>query len=194
MDKIAKEAHLWARDGLDWYVEPERCTAQLLSAERFVGNILDPCCGGGNIVRTLRAAGCEAFGSDVVDRTGAAPWFLGVRDFLTDIAPTADNIVMNPPFFGGKGAEAFIRCALAHVPGKVCAFVDRRFCTGKGRAAGLYRQHRPARVYEITPRPSCPPGVYLEAGNKAGGGTADYCWIVWDNAAPTGRTELDWLT
>lgn len=76
---------------------------------------------------------------------------------------------------------------------KFCVFVDRRFLTGKRRAAGLYAEHPPTRVWEITPRPSCPPGEYLEAGNKAGGGTADYCWIVWDITAPSGQTALGWL-
>lgn len=194
MEKTEKAAHVWGRDEFDWYVEPGRCTEQLLTAERFVGDILDPCCGQGNIVTTLRTAGCEAFGTDKVDRAAGAVWFLGVSDFLTDSPENADNIVMNPPFYGGKGAEAFIRRALAHVPGKVAVFVDRRFCTGKGRATGLYRDHRPARVYEITPRPSCPPGTYLLAGNKAGGGTADYAWIVWDNTREVTKTEYDWLT
>jgi len=33
----------------------------------------------------------------------------------------------------------------------------------------------------------------LEAGNKAGGGTADYCWLVWDMTSPAAVTIADWL-
>lgn len=48
-----RRAHVWARDDLDWYVEPEGATTALARVERFNGSILDPCCGGGNVVRAL---------------------------------------------------------------------------------------------------------------------------------------------
>ena len=192
---VAKLAHIFERDVLDWYVEPSRVTEQLLTQERFVGAILDPCCGAGNIVRALLDAGLHAHGTDIVRRTDDKSICIGLRDFLTD-PPTSvvNNVVCNPPYFGGKGTEAFIRQAIKVATGKVCVFVDRRFLTGQGRARGLYREFPPTRVWEITPRPSCPPGTWLEAGNKAGGGTADYCWIVWDLTAPQGQTTLGWLT
>lgn len=49
------------------------------------------------------------------------------------------------------------------------------------------------RVYILAPRPSCPPGEYLKAGNKAGGGTADWIWAVWDRTAPAAPTTMHWL-
>lgn len=194
-EKTEKAAHIWARDALDWYVEDQRVTRQLLGVERFVGAIYDPCCGMGNIVQACRDAGYIALGSDIKRRVRSdADWFLGEKDFLQDdFLVYAPNFLMNPPYFGGAGTEAFIRRALGVATGKVCVFVDRRFLTGKRRAAGLYTEHPPTRVWEITPRPSCPPGEYLEAGNKAGGGTADYAWLVWDLTAPSGATALGWL-
>ena len=193
-DKRERGAHIWRRDELDWYQEPGRCTAQLLARERFVGDVHDPCCGGGNIVKALLAGGYAARGSDVVRRVPAdTPWWAGERDFLGARFDYA-NLVMNPPYFGGKGTEAFIRRALEVTFGKVAVFVDRRFLTGQGRARGLYREHPPTRIWEITPRPSCPPGEYIEAGNVAGGGTADYCWIVWSMTEPSGPTAHGWLT
>ena len=130
MSAVAKAAHVWERDEHDWYVEPTRATEALLSVERFTGRVLDPCCGQGNIVTTLRAAGYDAIGSDIVDRTNGASWFQGELDALKDyshdfLALTgAPNIVMNPPFYRAKGAEAFIRRALGIATGKVVAFVD----------------------------------------------------------------------
>lgn len=191
---IDKDAHLWERDDLDWYVEPEESTDALLTVERFVGRVLDPCCGGGNIVRALRRAGVEVYGTDIVRRTDDKDILLGERDFLTN--PPAfppPNFVMNPPFFRAKGAEAFIRQALSLASGKVCAFVDVKFLAGAQRANGLFTEHPPSRVWILTPRPSCPPGAYLAAGNKAGGGTADWCWLVWDLTSPAGPTQLGWL-
>lgn len=192
-----REAHVWARGDLDWYVEPEWATEALLSVERFVGPVLDPCCGQGNIVRALNAAGVLAWGSDLVDRTDGETWFYGEADFLTERSAgqgrPAANIVMNPPFFRAKGAEAFIRQALAIASGKVCAFVDVKFLAGGARGLGLWAEHPPTRVWILSNRPSCPPGEHLEAGGKATGGTADWCWLVWDLTAPAGETRLGWL-
>lgn len=193
-ERKAKQAHLWARDGLDWYVEPIEATRALLGVERFIGRTFDPACGRGNIVRAFLDAGLDAVGSDVTRRVRpGTPWFVGEFDFLAIEGVTHQNICMNPPFFRAKGAEAFIRRALSFVPGKVAAFVDVRFLCGGKRANGLFREHPPHRIWIVTPRPSCPPGEYLEAGGRAGGGTADYCWLVWDNASPYQATITDWL-
>lgn len=193
MKSAEKNAHIWARDDLDWYQEPSRVTTQLLSREAFPGHVHDPCCGSGQIVAALLANGTVATGSDIRNRIGEPkPWWDGTRDFLADTR-LHGSLCMNPPYFSGKGTEAFIRHGLKVATDKVCVFVDRRFLTGKARAAGLYTDHPPTRVWEITPRPSCPPGEWLGAGNKAGGGTADYCWLVWDLRNPTDRTELGWL-
>lgn len=195
MSKTEKAAHVWARGGLDWYVEPAIATTKLLSKERFVGTIHDPSCGGGNIVRACLEAGFTASGSDVVARAGQDPkWFLGCQDFLDhDHRWVLDNVVMNPPFFRAKGAEAFIRKAISVTHGKVCAFVDVKFLAGTGRANGLFAEHKPTRIWIITPRVSCPPGEYLANGGKASGGTADWCWIVWDLSSSSTSTELGWL-
>lgn len=190
-----KAAHIWERDGLDWYVEEPRAAAELLKVERFVGHVWDPCCGQGNIVKELLAFGYDAIGTDIVQRVSAEePWFKCAFDFRETGQILAPNIVMNPPFFKGKGTEEFIRRALALAKGKVAAFVDVKFLAGSARANGLYREHRPTRVWFITPRISCPPGEWLAQGNKAGGGTADWCWLVWDLTAPIGSaTQLGWL-
>lgn len=187
-------AKVWARDELDHYVEPESVTTALLGVERFVGAIHDPCCGLGNVVRAARAAGYEATGGDIVRRCGDAPWFNGECDFRQVGYVYAPNIVMNPPFFRAKGAEEFIRKALKLAKGKVAAFVDIRFIAGAERANGLYSDFPPHRIWIVTPRVSCPPGSYLAAGNKAGNGSSDWVWMVWDRLSPPpSAPELRWL-
>lgn len=188
-----KNARLFERDPFAWYVEPTRATEALLSVERFSGQVHDPCCGQGNIVETLRGAGLDAIGTDIVRRT-TAPWFLGELDFLQPLAISAPNIAMNPPFFRASGAEAFIRKALSLAKGKVAAFVDIRFIAGADRASGLFAENCPHRIWIVTPRVSCPPGSYLAAGNKAGGGSADWAWLIWDlTAPPAANAQLGWL-
>jgi len=188
-----KNAKIWGRDGLDWYQEPSIATEALLRVERFIGPTLDPCCGGGNIVRAFADAGLECVGTDVVRRGGAVN-FIGDVDFLAVSAISQSNVAMNPPFFKAKGAEAFIRHALKLAKGKVVAFVDIKFIAGGKRANGLFAEHAPHRIWIITPRVSCPPGEYIVAGNIPGGGTADWCWLVWDQTAPKVQTsQLGWL-
>ncbi len=194
MDAKVKSAHIWQRDDLDWYVEPERATEQLCAVEGFLGSVIDPCCGIGNIPRTLIKCGVDAWGSDIVQRIGGESWFLGCADFLSDDWPYKfSNAVMNPPFFRAKGLEAFIRKAIATFPGKICVFGDVRFLAGASRANGLFREHPPQRVWIITPRLSCPPGKYLQAGGVAGNGSSDWCWMVWSHLEPKGETRLGWL-
>lgn len=195
MSAKAKAAHVWPRDPDEWYVEPEGVTTALLTVERFPGFVLDPCCGQGNIVKALRASGVTAFGCDKVRRVPAdCDWFIKEEDFLTRHHPFVDAFVMNPPFGRARLAEAFIRHALnGQRASKVAAFVDLRFITGKQRASGLFAEHPPSRIWIITPRPSCPPGTYLAAGHRAGGGQADYCWLVWDLTAPRPITSIGWL-
>ena len=199
MSAVAKAAHTWALADDSWYVEPGDCTTALLQVERFRGEVWDPACGGGNIVKAIRATGRGAHGTDIVDRGWDSDrvMFRGVRDFL-QTEPSdfpADNIITNPPFGRGALTEAFIRHALSSPTlAKLAVFTDVRFLTGRKRAAGLYSDVPPDRVWIITPRPSCPPGAYLAAGNKAGGGAADYCWLVWDRTAPSCGTRTGWLT
>lgn len=193
----AKKSRVWARDSLDWYVEPRAATDALLRVERFNGAVFDPCCGVGNIVEACLDSGKLAFGSDIVRRVPVdTPWFTREADFLAggvDDQP-CPNIVMNPPFFRAKGAEAFIRKALSIATGKVCAFVDIRFIAGSERANGIFAELPPHRIWIVTPRVSCPPGAYLAAGNKAGNGSSDWCWLVWSMTEPPAQNpQLGWL-
>lgn len=181
----------------EWYVEPTYCTTGLLSVEYFDGVTLDPACGQGNIVKTLREAGVNAFGSDIVRRVEAEPWFMAERDFLNDALtiPIA-NIVCNPPFHRAKGTELFIRRALSIATRKVAIFTDVKFLAGQRRASGLFSDTPPDRIWIINPRPSCPPGEYLRNGGEAKNGQADWCWLVWSLDGPRsfkGPTQLGWL-
>jgi hypothetical protein len=188
-----KNAKVWKRDDLDFYVEESRASEALFAVEKFHGAILDPCCGSGNIVHAALNAGNIAVGTDVVRRV-AEDWFIGEADFLDVGAISQPNIATNPPFFRGKGTEAFIRKAVLLAKGKVAVFTSIKFLAGATRANGLFAEHCPHRIWIVTPRVSCPPGAWLDAGNKAGGGTDDWVWLVWDMTAPRVTTaQMGWL-
>jgi hypothetical protein len=195
--KRALKAHVWGRGELDWYVEEEPADRALFKVERFIGHIWDPACGGGNIIRAAIDSGYQwrVVGTDIKRRVEKEYWFSGEQDFLDFKGQSlAQNIVMNPPFFRAHGAEAFIRKALSLAPGKVAAFVDMKFLASSGRANGIYAEFPPTRIWMITPRPSCPPGEYLAAGNKPEGGKQDFIWMVWDmSAPPTPMSQFGWI-
>lgn len=179
-----------ARVASDWYVEPGWCTELLLQAVDFVGPIWDPCCGCGTIPKTIQRCGniTNGYGgSDLVYRGYGE----GGRDFLADPGPWF-NLIFNPPY---NIAEQFILHALDVASCKVAALVNLKFLASQGRRERLFKPHPPAAVLILSRRPSMPPGG---SGIEAKGGTADYCWVVWENeivrkADPGKHPIVGWL-
>lgn len=171
----------YARDTLDWYVEPAWCVDVLLDhAGPFAEPVWDPAAGMGTIPRRFRERGLSAFGSDV----RARGYDIVEADFLDEdqvhkplfFHGEPGAIVSNPPY--GK-ATAFIRQALP-LADNVAVLVRLDFLASRSRHH-LFSAHPPALVIVLSKRPSMPPGEQLvENGESArGGGQHDYCWIVW---------------
>jgi hypothetical protein len=38
-----------------------------------------------------------------------------------------------------------------------------------------------------------PPGSWIEAGNKPGGGSQDFCWLVFNKRTPPIAPRMRWL-
>ena len=177
-------SRVFARDENEWYVEPSWCSARLFQCEPFIGDIWDPCCGGGRIVHAARESGYRASGSDVADRGFGGVW---VADFL-QIEPlgNVNSIVCNPPF---RLMEAFARHAFSLRTTVKLAMI---FPTARLHAAHWIAALPLRRVWLMTPRPSMPPGTYIAAGGKVGGGKVDYCWLVFERGYD-GHPEMRWL-
>jgi len=194
-----RKSNLWDRQKENWYVEPEWCSRRLFDVEYFKGKICDPAAGGGNIIKSALDSGYDARGFDLIDR--GSPNTMSGHNFITGEGYIhgqlpVDNIVSNPPYGpGGTGnkriEEQFITRALDVSRGRVAVFLETKWANSKDRGAWLetlplYREYR------LGPRPSCPPGEYLLAGNKASGGTKDYSWFVFLNGF-RGVPTLHWL-
>jgi hypothetical protein len=176
------KAHAWPAEADGWYVEPAWCSKRLFDVENFRGlRISDPCCGMGTIPREAVAAGFDSFAADLRLR-GYSPGL--VEDFLTSDR-WHKNIVCNPPF---HDIERFVRHALKVTAHKVAFIVP----VARLPAAHWLRETPLVRIWLLTPRPSMPPGHVILAGEKPGGGTADYGWLVWEQGY-TGAPELRWL-
>jgi hypothetical protein len=182
---VPKAAHIWARHPQDWYVEPHWCSARLFEAEAFSGAILDPSCGTGRIVEAAHRAGYVATGADLVRRS---PVCVAEEDFLASSEP-ADNIVTNPPF---AVADQYARHALMLARHKVALLLPTKWMNAASRSAWLETTPL-ATVWLLAPRPSMPPGTVIEAGAKAGSGTVDFAWFVWDHARQPGHPVIRWL-
>lgn len=174
-------AHKFERQPENWYVEPEWVSEALFAAEPFWWSVLDPACGGGNIIRSARLHGLKAFGSDIVARFDDPDF--EIHDFLRGelhwnfsdrLRP--DNIISNPPY--GDDLIPFIERALELAICKVAMVLPLTFMTGSERQRWL--ETTPLyKIMPISPRPSMPPGEALLRGEKSTGGTKDFAWFIW---------------
>jgi hypothetical protein len=162
------------------YVEPFWVSERLFAAERFEGRIYDPACGFGRIVISAQKAGYQAYGSDIADHG----WDSSLQNFFS-FSSLHNNIVSNPPF---KEIERFARHALARATCKVAMICP----TARLNAARWLESTPLRRIWLLTPRPSMPPGAYINAGGKVGGGKSDYVWLVWQHGY-RGEPAMGWL-
>ena len=186
-------AHIWDRDPHGHYVEPLWTSAQLFEEDWFgpPGSLLfDPACGWGRILKSAAAAGYTVLGADIIDRLdrgmlGRIPFATG--DFLErPPLPSVSAIVCNPPF---DHVQAFCKHALAIATFRVAMLVPLRRLP-----AGRWLERLPLEtVWLLTPRPSMPPGTYIAAGHKPGGGSQDFCWLVFRKGLIAWTPRLRWL-
>lgn len=185
-------AHIWDRDPHGHYVEPTWCSARLFEKEHFgpAGSLVfDPACGWGRILQSA-AAGYTAVGADIVDRldhqmSGVSAFATG--DFLKcQPIPAVSGVVCNPPF---DLIEAFCERALEIATFKVAMLVPLR----RLPAAHWLERLPLETIWLLTPRPSMPPGSYIAAGHKPGGGQADFCWLVFRKDLFAWAPRLRWL-
>jgi hypothetical protein len=160
----------YARQTLDWYVEPEWSVEGLFDVEKFTGTILDPACGSGTIVRVCRARGLEARGSDIVDRGYGYP----VADFFGLTAPV-DNLISNMPF---GAADQFIPHALELARDKVAILGRLTLLEGQKRRQRIWGATPLCRVWVFSRRVSMPPG---DQNLPAIGGSVAYAWFIWQH-------------
>lgn len=179
-----RDSHIFERQIHDHYVEEQWCDDRLFDVETFEDGIWDPACGFGRIPEAARKRGHRVAYSDIVDR-GYDPFNMKVeRDFL-ESNKKIGNIVCNPPF---NIFEQFARHALELAAHKVAMiWLFRRL------PAARWLVRTPlARVWLMTPRPSMPTGEHITNGGKVGGGTQDFCWLIWEQGH-VGRPVMDWL-
>jgi hypothetical protein len=184
---IAIRAHRFKRVRNEHYVDPAWCSSRLFDVETFPGVIWDPACGWGTIQQSAaaRKPPLRVISTDLVDRG----WKVGQGgiDFLRrqKLVGEARSIVCNPPF---NLMREFPEHALALGAEKIAMIALLR----RLPAAHWLKQTPLARIYLLAPRPSMPTGSYIRRGGKVGGGTQDFCWLVWERGFG-GKPQMLWL-
>lgn len=173
---------LYPRAENDWYVEPQYVTERLIAVERsFLGHVLDPCCGQGNIGNVFARFRDEGIINFDI-RQG--------EDFRNSIplhSKELASVVTNPPY---NAAQELAELALQHTRDRVCLFLRLAFLEGKKRS--LWLEKTPlARVWVMPDRVSCCPGHLVGQPQKNGGKVA-YAWFVWEHGH-TAPPEIKWL-
>ena len=188
-----RRTHIFALDPHGHYVEPQWCSERLFEVESFGAPgacILDPACGWGRIPRAAAAAGYTAIGSDIVDRLdrrGLERVEFHLCNFLQGSPVTSTwSIVCNPPF---DHIETFCARALEVAICKVAMIVPLRRLP-----AARWLERMPLEtVYLLTPRPSMPPGSWILTGNNPGGGSQDFCFLVFNKISTPAAPRIGWL-
>jgi hypothetical protein len=174
----------------DFYLEPRWIVSNLLDVEMFTGEVLDPFCGGGNIVGACLQRGIVATGSDLRKRG------FGTQRNAFSIAEPVENLISNPPF---TLLEQAIWHFLPLVRRKLVLLARLNILETQQRLT-LFRQAPPSRVWVSVRRVSIPPGNLAHPRDQFGaldplpasGGSTAYCWSVWDRDY-AGPTVLGWI-
>jgi hypothetical protein len=180
-----RQSHIFEKERRGHYVEPAWCSRRLFEVEKFTGPIYDPACGWATILGEACAAGHTVLGSDIVDRGNRFGLSCLKRDFLTWHGRIRGDVVSNPPF---DHVREFCEHALNLEASKVAII-----CLVRRLNAARWLQDLPLRrIWLLTPRPSMPPGSWIAKGNKPGGGTQDFCWLVFERGY-AGEPSIGWL-
>ena len=158
----------YERRPLDFYQTPGETTRVLFNFARFGERVVDPCCGDGAILKTLKEQGYKkATGDDLIQ---------GYDFLLHPWRWAGADIVTNPPFGpGGRTAVKFIERALEVTTlhqGKVALLLPVDFDSGKTRT----------HVFRDCPQFSLKI-VLLNRIRWFNGisGASNHCWSLWDH-------------
>lgn len=179
--------------------------------------ILEPCCGGGHMMKGILESGFEGclVGSDITLHANnlyddvkeinghyiatleenfkvKAPVFCGdLYDFCNSgysiIDEPVDYIVMNPPF---SLTIPFVNHALDIAQKGVLMFNRLQFIESQKRYDYIFKNNPPTAVYQYVDRVGC-----AAAGDfsKHNGSAQAYAWFYWDKENKSKETKLYWI-
>jgi len=188
------------REAVDFYSTDPECVQDLLSRESFKHNVLEPCCGNGNIAKELSNSGFDVTATDLYDHGYGTT---GVDCFgYTNID---QDIITNPPY---SLTTEFIDHMLKQLqPGhKMALFLKLQILEGQARYQKIFSQGKLSRVYVYVNRVACYKNderyqknedgslILDKSGNpKKIGSAACYAWFIFDSDY-NGFPEIRWIS
>jgi hypothetical protein len=161
----------------DFYETPYSLTQLLLDRETMLGNILEPACGDGAIVKVLKDNGYTEI--TAYDKE---------TNFLKE-TKKYDTVITNPPF---SLAYEFIQKAKEVSENKIYMLLPLNYLHGKKRYDNIYqdKDFGLRSVYVFTRYPLL--GELLRKDGKHNTGMMVYAWYVFQKGY-NGNPEIDWL-
>lgn len=194
------------RDKLDYYATPSEEVTNILNVLNLdfsQCNILEPCCGGGHMVKGIldyifsqqyESKLWRLLATDVQKRESAlrdCDWKYGLEyDFLSEDYPYTDGIdyiIMNPPY---TLLEPFVMRSLEIADKGVLMLARLQALEGQKRFNNIFKDNPPNDVYVYIQRIYC-----YKNGNfnmKADSAQA-YAWFYWNRKHDNKITQLHWL-
>lgn len=187
------------REAVDFYSTDPDCVKDLLELEQFGKDILEPCCGNGNIAKELSNAGFNVTATDLYDHGYGTT---GVDCFgYTNIG---QDIITNPPY---SLTTEFIEHMINELqPGhKMALFLKLQVLEGQARYQKIFSQGKLKRVYIYVNRVACYKNDERYQKNEDGslkldkdgnpkkiGSACAYMWAIWE-ADYRGFPEIHWI-
>ncbi len=195
------------REALDYYATPPQEVTNILNVLNLDFNhcdILEPCAGGGHMVKGIvdyivgknyDSKLWRIFATDVKERplvkieqeenyikTGIE------YDFLADDYPynKVDYVIMNPPF---STIEPFVIRGLEIAQKGMLMFGRIQFLEGQSRYENILKNNPPTDVYVYVDRIKC--GKNGDFANTEA--IQCYAWFYWDKTKDNKSTQLHWI-
>ena len=187
------------REAVDFYSTDPDCVKDLLELEQFGKDILEPCCGNGNIAKELTSAGFNVIATDLYDHGYGT---IGVDCF--SYKEIDKDIITNPPY---SLTTEFIEHMINELkPGhKMALFLKLQVLEGQARYQKIFSQGKLKRVYVYVNRVACYKNDERYQKNDDGslkldkdgnpkkiGSACAYMWAVWE-ADYHGFPEVHWI-
>jgi hypothetical protein len=171
--------HAFARQNEDWYVEDQWVSKALLKYLALPPweTVLDPFCGGGNILHMAQHFGHGTAGLDIVNRMGdsdSIDAFNLVDAFqVADLFLTDEVVISNPPY--DRVNDLFDLMIERGIGNTVALFLPLPYISGKAKRLAKLPF---SELLVLSPRPNCLPGHLVKQGLKPEGGKRDFAWFI----------------
>ena len=195
------------REALDYYATPSqevKNILEVLNLDLSSAKILEPCCGGGHMVKGILDYITEQYKNDKIEYNIIATdvkeresilteqkcHLAEEYDFLGDNYPCWENIdyvIMNPPY---STIEPFVIRGLEIAEKGLLLLGRLQFLEGQSRYENLLKDNPPSDVYIYVDRIKCYKNGHFSQTESS---SQAYAWFYWDNKDIDKITKVHWI-